>query len=326
MEAAPCTTTERQRVAHWLVFTAFTSDYQLGHLTMPFNKAYAERHGYAFDCRIRVPYDWKAPGQRHPSWDKVAILLQLLDAILDGPTSDAGSTPTHILWIDADAVVVRQEVSLDDLWRGVPSTCELLLGEDIGPACLVNAGCFTVRVSEWSRQLWREVYSCAAADHFATKLYWEQSVLHVVLGRRGEGLEAVKPFWSYMGGPPGLKVFPHVCVLPRHAFNTNRGDFRASHGDNHGGGSGGLADNKHACEFIFHAAAQPTIIISKGNTWKPSKRQAIRAMLIQSGLLAPEPGEALDGSLNARGPRAPPRACRPTPHSMACRYPGRIAN
>ena len=64
------------------VFTAFTSNYELGYLTLPHNRAYAEHHGYSFECRIRDPYDWNAPGARHPSWDKVAILLELLDNLL----------------------------------------------------------------------------------------------------------------------------------------------------------------------------------------------------------------------------------------------------
>lgn len=297
------------------VFTAFTSNYELGYLTLPHNRAYAERHGYSFECRIRDPYDWNAPGARHPSWDKVAILLELLDNLLG--SEPAAAAPTHILWIDADAVVVRQEVSLDHLWCGLPPSCELLLGEDVGPACLINAGVFAVRVSEWSRQLWREVWSCDEATRFHTKLYWEQSVLHLVLGKRGEGLERVRPFHSYMGGTPDVKVFPHVCVLPRHAFNTNRGSFCDCG-----------ADISHRCDFIFHAAGHPTIIIHQGNTWRPSKQQAIRTMLAKNGLVAPEPGQALDGSLNARDPRAPPRSRRPapTPQRMACKYPGRIGN
>jgi hypothetical protein len=322
-----------ERVAHGLVFTAFTSDYDLGHLTMPHNRAYANRHGYTFDCRIREPNDWSAPGQRHPSWDKVAILLEWLDALLDSKTAVPA---THILWVDADAVVVRQDVSLDDLWRDLPSSCELLLGEDVGPTCLINAGVFVVRVSEWSRQLWREVWSCNAAVRFHTKLYWEQSVLHKVLRERGEGLERVKPFHSYMGGPPGLKVFPHVCVLPRHAFNTNHGEFCGPRR-----GSCAADEMRHRCDYVFHAAGHPTIIISQGNTWRPSKAQAIRAMIIHNGLLPPDPGEVLDERLNARPPRAPPRPRRPTSpggigverqgpqvgqRQRACRYPGRIAN
>ena len=351
-EKLPHSEATAQRVTHGLVFTAFTSDYDLGHLTMPHNRAYAERHGYGFDCRIRAPYDWNAPGQRHPSWDKVAILLELLDELLDSNSSAAAAAAaSHILWIDADAVAVCQDVSLEDLWRDLPSSCELLLGEDVGPACLINAGVFSVHVSEWSRQLWREVWSCSGAVRFHTKLYWEQSVLHKVLAERGEGLERVRPFHSYMGGPRGMKIFPHVCVLPRHAFNTNKGQFcaaaaaasassfsaaafsSASSSSSSQQGQGGevstiLEDTTHRCDFIFHAAGHPTIIIHQGNTWRPTKQQAIRAMLVQHGLLPPAPGEVLDGRINARGPRAPPRKCRPTPlpQRIACRYPGRIAN
>ena len=203
-----------KRVAHATVFTAFTSDYELGHLTLPYNRQYADRHGYDFVARIRPPFDWSLPGERHPSWDKVAILLELLDEHLDSPQH--GKSATHILWVDADAVVIHQELSIDDLWADLPNSCELLLGEDVAPACLLNAGVFIVRVSEWSRQLWREVWGCQAAVRFHKRLYWEQSVLISVLIECGEGLERVKPFHSYRGGPE-LKVFDHVCVLPRTA-------------------------------------------------------------------------------------------------------------
>ena len=232
-----------KRVAHATVFTAFTSDYELGHLTLPYNRQYADRHGYDFVARIRPPFDWSLPGERHPSWDKVAILLELLDEHLDSPQH--GKSATHILWVDADAVVIHQELSIDDLWADLPNSCELLLGEDVAPACLLNAGVFIVRVSEWSRQLWREVWGCQAAVRFHKRLYWEQSVLISVLIECGEGLERVKPFHSYRGGPE-LKVFDHVCVLPRHAFNTNRAHFGAS--------AGGSTSKQHRCDFVFHAA------------------------------------------------------------------------
>ena len=304
-----------QQVMHATVVTAFTSNYELGHLTSPANRAYAERHGYAFHCRIRPPFNWHAPGSRHPSWDKVAILLDLLDDALDRPLANS---PTHILWVDADAVIVRQEVSLDDLWQGLPVSCELLIGEDIAPVCHVNAGVFVVRVSEWSRKLWREVWDADAGARFHTRLYWEQSVLQLVLRQQGEGLERVKPFHSYAGGPPGVKMFPHVCVLPRQLFNTNRGELYEA----------GEFGKQQRCGFVFHAAGHPTMTVGPGTTWRPSKKQAICAMLIANDLGAFSIDNVVDIRSICRKPRGPPRLQRPT-ESMrrhGCRYPGRIAN
>lgn len=63
--------------------------------------------------------------------------------------------------------------------------------------------------------------------------FHEQSVLLEQLSLRREGLKQVRPFHSFRGGPEGAKLFPHVVVLPRHMFNTNRGDTCD------GGGGGG---------------------------------------------------------------------------------------
>ena len=51
----------------------------------------------------------------------------------------------------------------------MPATIELLIGEDVTSCCLVNAGVFCVRVSEWSLQLWRDVWASAASRKFHNK-------------------------------------------------------------------------------------------------------------------------------------------------------------
>lgn len=80
-----------------------------------------------------------------------------------------------------------------------------------------------VRVSEWSRQLWREVWESRKHD---TVTFYEQSALLQRLRAKREGLEMVgddQPFHSYLpGGPKGVKMFAHVAVLPHLELNTNR--------------------------------------------------------------------------------------------------------
>src|SRR5262245_46465128 len=63
-------------------------------LSLPRMAEYADRHGYALDARA------PALPLRPPSWMKVAKLLALLDH------HDA------VLWLDADVVVVEQDVDL----------------------------------------------------------------------------------------------------------------------------------------------------------------------------------------------------------------------
>ena len=144
-----------------------------------------------------------------------------------------------------------------------------------------------------------------ASEKFWTKPYHEQSSLLKQLSCRHEGLKQVSPFHSFAGGP-GLKTFAHVCVLPRHAFNTNRGDTRVSApppharwsaGASSGGdrdlpparilppaSSGGDRDDDRRCDLIFHAAGMPCVWTDGGRC--KHKADAMRAMLAHAGLPA----------------------------------------
>ena len=140
-----------------VVLTAFTDDYELGHVCAPVNGAYARRHGYRFVCRTRPPdlreTDEMSNSCRHPTWDKVALILELLDELLDAHNTHAPAT--FLLWIDADAVVVDQEKTVEQLLREHAPSCDvdLLIGEDVTRACLVNAGVLLVIVYAPPRDL-----------------------------------------------------------------------------------------------------------------------------------------------------------------------------
>ena len=91
--------------------------------------------------------------------------------------------------------------------------------------CLVNAGVMLVRVSEWSKQLWPEVWECNKYDNVT---FYEQSALLQRLRAKREGLEMTsdrenQPFHSYLPGSfKGTKHFAHVSVLTHLELNTNR--------------------------------------------------------------------------------------------------------
>lgn len=280
---APAASSTDAPNAHVAILTAYTIDYALGPVCAAVNRAYAARHGYAFLCREYPP--WRNSDERHPTWNKVALLHEVLQSLLhplDGATPLVPRQTTHLLWIDADAIVIRPERLFEELWTDVHvatggnaatqsaclrhdmkpeppvpnETIELIVGEDVTPACLINAGVLGVRVSEWSAALWTDVWGSASSRKFYLKNYHEQTSLLRQLERRGEGLDLFShPFHSYRkGGPKRPKRFKHVAVLPRRMFNTNRCDVRATLPGTAVPVCGGPVRDEDACDFIFHAA------------------------------------------------------------------------
>ena len=331
---------EPMRVA---IVTSFTSDYELGWMCSPVNRLYCERHGYNFVCHV-VEKDREA--ERHPTWTKISLIHDMMEGLLHGQSTSSElrvpADTTHIFWIDADAAVVRQERTVEDIWRDLPLSTEMLIGEDVTPCCLINAGVFCIRVSEWSLKLLRDIWQSPASRKFYNCRYHEQSALLKQLERRGEGLELAKqPFHSYAGGHATLKVFPHVCVTPRRRLNSNRCDIRSAAVIEAARAPGDSAvRDEDACDFIFHAAGHPVLrcIGATGTAilWKPPKRVAMLAVFAHFGLCdAPATGSApsgiaasgIDGGVEVPPNSAPSRGTRqPPPRSWSSRYPGRIAN
>jgi len=206
------------------LFTAYTSDYRVGELCARVNRAYAQRHGYGWVCHVGAPRSRCAA--RHPTWDKVELLLELMGGLLEGG-SPRGLSPrtTHLMWVDADAVVLRHDRTAEQILASLPRGMELVVGEDLTPACVLNAGVWIAKVSAWSLALWHDVWASEASVRFWLTPFHEQSCLLHQLGLRKQGLRLLPVFHSFCGGP-GLKLFHSVAVLPRAAFNTNRGDTR----------------------------------------------------------------------------------------------------
>jgi hypothetical protein len=167
--------------SHVTIITSYTHDYAIGPLCAKVNAAYAARHGYDFISvppppflsvmPTSAPRDSAAGEQRHPTWTKAWLIHSMLQALLGrpvqaGPPSGNAAAPacaprtTHIMWIDADAVVLRQHVSVEQVLAQLPARAELVVGEDLTRACLLNAGVLVARVSAWSAALWADVWGC----------------------------------------------------------------------------------------------------------------------------------------------------------------------
>ena len=97
----------------------------------------------------------------------------------------------------------------------------MIIAEDMNTGCLVNAGVFMLRTTHWSRRFLDEVWAC---DKYDEVCFYEQSAIMRCLRAQREGLDAVRPFHSYLpDAPSGPKLFPHTAVLPIFLFNSNRG-------------------------------------------------------------------------------------------------------
>ena len=261
------------------VCTAYTTNYALGRLTEDVNRRYCQRHGYRFVCEALSAGEMQNAIDPRTcfSWYKVLMLNRLLGEELahEGRPEDA----SYVLWVDADAVVVRQDRTVESI-IGIGPDADLIAGEDLSAACRINAGVLLVRASEWSRTLFRDTWD--RKSRFQRARYFEQSELLKQLSFRNEGLELVEPFHSYKNGPL-QKRFPHVLVLPREEFNSNRGVVLPSspaaaaahpvrthdgpptpspgvqHGEQPGEEAGAAACDRLArppaddCRFIFHA-------------------------------------------------------------------------
>ena len=83
-----------------------------------------------------------------------------------------------------------------------------------------------VRRCEWSLQLWQDVWTSRQYDD---KPFYEQSALVKCLRSRNEGLSLFHPFHTFLpGATQGVKILPHVAVLPHTELNTNIGWYNLS--------------------------------------------------------------------------------------------------
>jgi hypothetical protein len=183
----------------------------------------------------------------HCAWYKAMLILRYLEnkqGLID-------SGIDYLMWIDADAIVIDHSISLDyfiNLGRG----SDLIISEDIHKGCLINSGVMLVRLTEWSRSLWHDVWHSERSKRYHNVYFYDQSALMRALRARDVGLEQVRPFHSFdAGGPQGPKFFRHVCVLTHLQFNTNEGV--SMHGDSKAIEHINPEEPRCRAEFVFHA-------------------------------------------------------------------------
>ena len=247
-----------------LVISAFSSNYLVGHLTAPVNQAYAERHGYGFECEWPTLEEMRAviAPRVHGSWFKVYMINRLLQKYSGRRSSKTSPQQaeayTHLLWIDADAVVINHEQTVEEILQRAGAAANLVIAEDMTPCCLLNAGVMLIRICAWSTALWKDVWDEPWAAKYHSKPYYEQSALIRWLQHHGEDIgaaagpaaaEAPAPFHSHLGGK-ALKRTEHLCILSHWDWNTNWGWPLTPPA---------AGETAQTANFIFHAVGLPKL-------------------------------------------------------------------
>ena len=202
------------------ILMAFSSDYLVGHLCRAVNADWAALHGFSFACDVKPRQEMldSITPREACTWYKVSMI----NRFLQDPTvcKEHGH---YLVWLDADAVVLNQSTTVSDLVNAAEGK-PLIIGEDLSPCCLLNAGVMIIEVCDWSRNFFHEVWASELAVKYHNRNFHEQSTLIRLLQRTEQDAEVLKaePFHSYRGGPR-RKATEHVCIMPRDSFNTNEG-------------------------------------------------------------------------------------------------------
>jgi len=97
-----------------LVLTGYTDNLPYGPIAERAWKAYADRHGYTFECRRQADFVNGSPEKTYPSWHKLQFML------------DALARYEWVFWADADSLPTDPSVRISDF--GTPE--RLTVGED----------------------------------------------------------------------------------------------------------------------------------------------------------------------------------------------------
>ena len=155
--------------------TAYSVDYPPGHICAARNRHYAQLHGYGFRCWVdsNLAMCERIDRCSALTWCKVHAIN---DALREAPPDGL------VLWIDADALVVRLDVRVEDVHaaHGAP---ELLVAKDVTPQCLINGGVLLIQNTAWARLLFADLWEGASAKGlaFLGRKFHEQSRLEALL-------------------------------------------------------------------------------------------------------------------------------------------------
>lgn len=160
--------------------------------TMEHHRAYCERHGFHYECRL----EWQ-PANRAANWDKIALLRELMAKGYE-----------YLVWLDADTVIVDFERDMRDAlnpnnWLGMVRH---------GDPGYFNNGAMYLRNVPHAEDFLSEVWHTWPVYHL-----WEDNQAVILaaarLPERWSGIETISNEWNCT---PGASDHPNPVVLGWH--------------------------------------------------------------------------------------------------------------
>lgn len=136
----------------------------LGDVAAPLIQAYAAKHGYGFTC-YRTLFD----SQHNASWNKLMAVRSQMDDC------------DWIMWVDADVVLLRNDVKIEDVIQTFAWGKPLLISLDKYGICF---GIFFIKNCAWSRALLDMLPflgGIVPGDPFDTHDTWEQNAIKCLM-------------------------------------------------------------------------------------------------------------------------------------------------
>lgn len=136
----------------------------LGDISAPLAQAYALKHGYEFVC-YRSLFNPKQPA----SWNKITAVRSQMDDC------------DWLLWLDADALLLRDDLKIEDVVKTFSWNKPLLISLDKWGVCF---GVFLIKNCAWSKALFEmlpHLGSIVPADPFDTHDTWEQNAIKCLM-------------------------------------------------------------------------------------------------------------------------------------------------
>lgn len=189
---------------------------QLTNISWPVMKDYCDHHGYTFE-----PYTHVIDPSRHVMWNKICILVELLNKGYD-----------MVLWVDDDIVITEMSTSLEKLFSNFTEK-QLALAAETTHDRILNTGIICAR--QGSQALLEYIYNEGVTDENRNTPGCEQWAMHILYPKIQHEIMLYPPasiqgFFSpeipeahwkkgtWSAHPAGLPIEDRVDILRRHAF------------------------------------------------------------------------------------------------------------